>query len=196
MSILTRIRTLKLMDNLFKSPKSRVDVDELKLLQNQLQTCLISRIHIKPELNEEMHPIYTLTNLKYLGMIGCEVSQLHDNISKLRSLQTLLLDHNSELCTLPTSISKLTSLIHLSLRNTKIRSDTIVSVVFNLRSLEELELEGTRHFTSIPSQISQLTPLRYLSLSQSGITTLPTEIGLLTRLCTLKLKLSKHILCM
>jgi hypothetical protein len=93
-------------------------------------------------------------------MADCEVSQLHDNISKLRSLQTILLDSNSELCTtLPSFISKLTSLIHLTLQETNIESDTLTSLVFNLPSLEELKLKRTWQLISLPSQISQLTSL-------------------------------------
>jgi Leucine-rich repeat (LRR) protein len=185
-STLTHIHTLNLLNYEFMSYKTKINVDGLKLIKNRIETCLIWGIDIKPELNEKTHPLYTLTNLKYLEMFNCKISQFDENISKLRSLQTLLLDQTSGLCTVPSSILKLTSLVHLSLQNTKIRSDTLASIVFNHPSLEELELNEAYELATI-SQISQLTSLRYLSLSQSGNIPLPTEIGLLTRLHTLKL---------
>jgi hypothetical protein len=57
--------------------------------------------------------------------------------------------------------------------------------VCKLPSLEVLELDETKQLGTLPSQISQLTSLQHLSLSLSEITSLPTQIGLLTQLPTL-----------
>jgi Leucine-rich repeat (LRR) protein len=48
-----------------------------------------------------------------------------------------------------------------------------------------LELDETKQLETLPSQISQLTSLQHLSLSSSEITSIPTQIGLLTQLHTL-----------
>jgi hypothetical protein len=98
-----------------------------------------------------------------------------------------LLSNNYELNRLPSSMTKLTSLLHLSLNCTKIQSDTLISVVCQLPSLQVLELDGTKQLETLPSQISQLTSLQHLSLSWNGIKSLPTQLGLFTQLHTLNL---------
>jgi leucine-rich repeat protein SHOC2 len=50
-----------------------------------------------------------------------------------------------------------------------------------------LKLDHTYQLEALSSQISQLTSLQHLSLSESVITSLPTQIGLLTQLHTLNL---------
>jgi Leucine-rich repeat (LRR) protein len=56
-----------------------------------------------------------------------------------------------------------------------------------LPSLEKLNLNETKQLKSLPAKISQLTSLKFLSLVRSGVTSIPTEIGFLTHLCSLKL---------
>jgi Leucine-rich repeat (LRR) protein len=131
--------------------------------------------------------VFLLIKLQHLELIECEISELNETISNLTSHQTLLLSNNYELNQLPSSMTKLTSLLHLSLFNTKIQSDTLISVVCKLPSLQVLELDGTKQLETLPSQISQLTSLQHLSLSRSEIKSLPTQIGLLTQLHTLNL---------
>jgi Leucine-rich repeat (LRR) protein len=164
-----------------------VDLNAITTLHNQIQTCIIQYVRLKPNLNNKSNPIYTLTKLQHLELIGCGIIELNATISNLASLQTLLLDWNSELNRLPSSMTKLTSLRHLSLKSTKIQSDTLISVACKLPSLQVLELYRTKQLETIPSQISQLTSLQHLSLEQSRITSLPTQIGLLTQLHTLNL---------
>jgi leucine-rich repeat protein SHOC2 len=180
-STLTHLHTFKLIG-------IGVNLNSITSLHNQIQTCIIERVRLTPNLNDKSNPIYTLTKLQHLELIGCGISELNETISKLTSLQTLVLSNNSELNRLPFSMTKLTSLLHLSLNKTKIQSDTLVSVVCQLPSLQVLELNETHQLKTLPSQISKLiTSLQHLSLSFSGITSLPTQIGLLTQLHTLKL---------
>jgi Leucine-rich repeat (LRR) protein len=164
-----------------------VNLNSIALLQNQIQTCIIEHVRLTPNLNDKSNPIYTLTKLQYLELFGCEISELNETISKLTSLQTLLLSNNFEVKRLPSSTTKLTYLLHLSLKNTKIQSDTLISVVCKLPSLQVLELNWTYQLETLPSQISQLTTLQHLSLSYNEITSLPTQIGLFTQLHTLNL---------
>jgi Leucine-rich repeat (LRR) protein len=160
--------------------QQEVDVNSITSLHNQIQTCIIEKVQLTPNLNDKSNPIYTLTKLQHLELFGCEISELNETISNLTSLQTLLLSNNYELNRLPSSMTKLTSLLHLSLSDTKIQSDTLISVVCQLPSLQVLELDGAEQFETLSSQISQLTSLQHLSLSFGRITSLPTQIGLLT----------------
>jgi Leucine-rich repeat (LRR) protein len=98
-----------------------MNVNPITSLHNQIQTCIIERVQLTPNLNEKSNPIYTLTKLQHL--------ELNETISKLTSLQTLLLSNNYKLNQLPSSMTKLTSLLHLSLNDTDIQSDTLISVV-------------------------------------------------------------------
>jgi Leucine-rich repeat (LRR) protein len=183
-STLTHLRTFKLIGDGFRQ---EVNVNSITSLHNQIETCIFENIQLTPNLNDKSNPIYTLTKLQHLELIGCEISELNETISNLTSLQTLLLANNFELNRLPSSMTKLTSLLHLSLNDTDIQSDTLISVVCQLPSLQVLELDRTKQLEKIPSQISQLTSLQHLSLWGSKITSLPTQIGLLTQLHTLDL---------
>jgi Leucine-rich repeat (LRR) protein len=179
-STLTQLHTFKMIGD-----GQEVNENSITSLHNQIQTCIIEGIRLTPNLNDKSNPIYTLTKLQHLELNGCEISELNETISKLTSLQTLLLSNNYKLNQLPSSMTKLTSLLHLSLNWTNIQSDTLISVVCQLPSLQRLELDGTDQLETLPSQISQLTSLQHLSLSFSEITSLPTQIGLLTQLHTL-----------
>jgi Leucine-rich repeat (LRR) protein len=181
-STLTHLHSFKLIGD-----RQEMNVNSIASLYNQIQTYIIQRVRLTPNLNDKSNPIYTLTKLQHLELSGCEISKLNETISNLTSLQTLLLSNNPELNRLPSSMTKLTSLLHLSLFDTNIESDTLISVVCQLPSLQVLELDFTKQLETLLSQISQLTSLQHLSLSLSEITSLPTQIGLLTQLHTLNL---------
>jgi Leucine-rich repeat (LRR) protein len=171
---------------------NKLNIEALSSLSDRLKTCIIEYATLKPKTNRHSCPIYTLTKLDYLELSFCQITQLHENISNLSLLQTLVLDFNLKLTAIPYSISKLTSLRYLALADTKIQSDSLWFVC-KLPSLKELELKTTERLTTIPSQISQLTALRYLSLSDTKIKVLPTEIGLLTRLQPLDLRYCDYL---
>jgi Leucine-rich repeat (LRR) protein len=181
-SSLTHLHTFKLIGN-----GQEVNVNSITSLHNQIQTCIIEKVQSTPNLNDKSNSIYTLTKLQHLELIRCEISELNETISNLTSLQTLLLSYNSKLNQLPSSMTKLTSLLHLSLNNTKIQSATLISVVCQFPSLQVLKLNLTQQLETLPSQISQLTSLQHLSLSFSRITSIPTQIGLFIQLHTLNL---------
>jgi Leucine-rich repeat (LRR) protein len=135
-STLTHLRTFELFGY-----EQNVNVNSITSLHNQIQTCIIDRVRLTSNLNDKSNPIYTLTKLQHLELIGCKISELNETISKLTSLQILLLSNNHELNGLPSSMTKLTSLLHLSLVWTKIQSDTLISVVCQPPSLQVLELD-------------------------------------------------------
>jgi Leucine-rich repeat (LRR) protein len=146
-STLTHLHTFKLIGNGHK-----VNVNSITSLHNQIQTCIIECVRLTPNLNEKLNPIYTLTKLQYLELFGCKINELNETISNLTSLQTLLLSNNIELNRLPSSMTKLTSLLHLSLNWTKIQSDTLISVVCQLPSLQVLELDWRDRPETLSSQ--------------------------------------------
>jgi Leucine-rich repeat (LRR) protein len=115
---LTHLHTLKLIGS---EQEQNMNVNSITSLHNQIQTCIIERVQLIPNLNDKSNPIYTLTKLQYLELKGCGISELNETISNLTSLQTLLLFYNMRLNRLPSSMTKLTSLLHLSLDWTKIQ---------------------------------------------------------------------------
>jgi len=182
------IATLKWLRKFALSGSYQImNVNALAALQKCLQTCIIEWAQLVPNMNDKSNAIYTLTNLRYLELCACKIGTLHDVVSKLTFLQYLLLPHNYELSTLPISMTRLTSLLHLSLKDSKIQSDTIISIVCHLPSLQVLQVDAAQQLETVPSQISKLTSLLHLSLSWTKITSLPTEIGLLTQMHTLVL---------
>jgi Leucine-rich repeat (LRR) protein len=181
-STLTNLHTFKLIGS-----KQEINVNAITVLHNQIQTCIIENVRLVPNLNDKSNPIYTLTKLCHLELNECEISELNETISKLTSLQTLLLWNNFGMKRLPSSMTRLTSLLHLSLNRINVQSDRLISVVCKIPSLQVLELNCTYEFEIFPSHIYQLTSLQHLSLSFNGIKSLPTQIGLITQLHTLKL---------
>jgi Leucine-rich repeat (LRR) protein len=93
-STLTQLHTFKLIGFFFGQ---EVHVNSIALLQNQIQTCIIEHVRLTPNLNDKSNPIYTLTKLQHLELFGYEICELNATISKLTSLQTLLLSNNSGL---------------------------------------------------------------------------------------------------
>jgi Leucine-rich repeat (LRR) protein len=134
-----------------------------------------------------------LTKLCHLELNGCKISKLNETVSKSTSLQTLLLPYNYELKQLPSSMTKLISLFHLSHIRTKIKSDTMISVVCQLPSSVKIgwnkttwnifhkfhkilfiwilnKIQSLQFFNTL----SSLTQLEILNLSENQITILPT----------------------
>jgi Leucine-rich repeat (LRR) protein len=134
-STLTHLHTFKLAGLCI------VNLNAIASLHNQIQTCIMWNVLLTPNLNDKSNPIYTLTKLQYLELIGYQISELNETISNLTSLQTLLLSSIYGLNRLPSSMTKLTSLLHLSLKGAKIQNRTLVSVVCQLHSLQVLELD-------------------------------------------------------
>jgi hypothetical protein len=164
-STLAHLHTFKLF-----GIEQKVNVNAMSSLHNQIQTFVIEKVRLTSNLNDKSNPIYTLTKLQHLELNGCKISELNETISNLTSLQILLLSNNYELNQLPSSMTKLTSLLHLSLNSTKIQSDTLISVVCQFPSLQVLELNRTYQLKTVPSQISQLTSTSLTFIKWNQIT--------------------------
>jgi len=181
-SSLTNLRTLEILGN-----ERELLIDDLTSLQNNLQTVVIEKVQLVPNVKEQTNAIYLLTNLRHIELIRCAINELNDIISNLTLLRTLLLPDNFELRTLPTTLTKLTTLRQLTLKYTDIGLDTLVSVICELPSLQVLDLASITRLDTLPPEICRLTSLCQLSLSCNALKSLPTEIGLLTQLQSLNL---------
>jgi hypothetical protein len=76
-STLTHLHTFKLIGN-----RQKVNLNSITSLHNQIQTCIIGNVHLTPNLNDTLNPIYTLTKLQHLELIGCGISELNETIKK------------------------------------------------------------------------------------------------------------------
>jgi Leucine-rich repeat (LRR) protein len=173
---LTRVDTL-----ILTGKEQKLNLSAVASLKNQIQTCILHNLQLKPNLNEKSNAIYTLTNLRRLELIKCDVRQLHDAISKLASLQTLLIWDTPAFSALPFSMSKLTSLRCLSLAATDIHIDSLVSIATKLSSLQMLKLSAAQIETS-EAAVAQTNSVERIDVIGSSITALPTQIGHLTAL--------------
>jgi leucine-rich repeat protein SHOC2 len=181
LSKLTHLRVLKLI-----GCGQIVNVNAISSLQSQLQTCVIDCVQLTPNLSDESNAIYTLTSLRHLELNIIEIGGLHDAISKLMSIHTLLIA-NLRISEFPSTITRLSSLRHLSLHNVVILQDTFVFDICKLSSLHVLEITFTRQLRRVPPDISNLTSLQRLSFLKSGVTSLPTAVSALTQLNSLDL---------
>jgi Leucine-rich repeat (LRR) protein len=114
-------------------------------------------------------------------------------VCQFPSLQVLELDWTKQLETLPSKISQLTSLQHLSLSFSEITSlPTQIGLFIQLHTLNLYCLSNLTHLnlssnqiTHISNQINKLTQLQYLDLSFNRLTQLPDDISSLLHLSEL-----------
>ena len=154
----------------------------------------------------------TYTALTYLGMASVQINSLPTQIGALTSLQVLKINNNNFASgALLTNIGSLTALTYLDMHSS-VFAGTIPTQMATLTSLRYLDMSGNA-FTNFPTYLG-ISTLTYLDLSTNSITgtlptyigrstllgyadlstnafsqpySIPTEIGLLTQLTSLKL---------
>lgn len=112
-----------------------------------------------------------------------KLKKLPESISKLTQLQSLDL-RNNQLKTLPESLGQLTQLHSLILRDNQLT--TLPESLGRLTQLDSLDLRDNK-LTTLPESLGQLAQLRSLDLSNNQLTTLPESLSQITKLRSLNL---------
>jgi len=118
--------------------------------------------------------IGNISKLIYLALNYNNLTVLPDTIGNWRTLESLYLNNNSQLKSLPESIGKLENLNHLYLRHTGLKS--LPKSFYRLKSLQALRIEECQ-ITTLPETIDKMPSLSSLHLSESSIKLLPDSIG-------------------
>ncbi|MFX1259336.1 MAG: hypothetical protein ACFFAN_15890 [Promethearchaeota archaeon] len=119
-----------------------------------------------------------------IGLCQSELSTLPESISNLTSLQILRLEAN-KLKALPQSIGNLKSLEYLNLRHNQLT--TLPESIGNLSSLNELDLSNNMSIT-LPKSMENLSSLQKLNLVRTKLRILPGFLGNLKSLNVLDLR--------
>ena len=111
------------------------------------------------------------SNLQYLDISGCDLTNLPIGITTLDNLERLDVSSN-QITGLPTDLIKLKRLYHLNLSHNQIQ--TFPKEVLGLSLLQHLNLSSNK-ITSIPSQVGELKDLKELWLVDNQITDIPSK---------------------
>jgi len=129
-----------------------------------------------------MIPVWidSLVALEFLNISNNCLRSIPSEMGNLFHLKDLNLRGNPELSYIPSSFSKLSSLVKLQIveNNT---SSNMLTFLKHLSYLEDLSLGGDR-LSEFPSEVIQLPQLLYLSIGKNNIETIPHEVVLLTSL--------------
>ncbi|XP_039029277.1 disease resistance protein RPV1-like [Hibiscus syriacus] len=136
-------------------------------------------------IREPPYFIFQFKNLKVLSFSGCKSFKLRQNLASLIQWWT-----NSKALMLH-SLSGLSSLRELKIRDCNLGEEDIPSDISRLSSLKRLDLSGN-NFISIPPSLARLSKLTYLRLSNCGMCNLgeldiPSDVSYLSSLCHLDL---------
>ncbi|MBC7490748.1 MAG: hypothetical protein H7240_13095 [Glaciimonas sp.] len=133
---------------------------------------------------------YTMPALEEVDFNQTQLASLPDSISKLTKLKILVLP--STFASFPVDFGRLKVLTELRLNNSTPNSkiDKFPTVVLSCQRLPTLDLSGA-NVQSIPSEIAKLRRLENLYLSHCGLTSLPDELFTLSRLKVLDLSNNK-----
>ncbi|XP_031380047.1 TMV resistance protein N-like isoform X1 [Punica granatum] len=130
------------------------------------------------------------SSMRILQLADTKISSLPTSISCLRQLEILDLGGCQWLEALPNLPS---SLISLRLGGESIR---IFPNLKHLINLKELICSGCHQLVEVPPGIRNLSKLEKLELSNTGITTLPEQVGALPRLRELRIRKCLKLKCL
>ncbi|KAI9124876.1 hypothetical protein K1719_004203 [Acacia pycnantha] len=167
---------------------------------SDLQVLNLSNAHMR-----NLYAVNTGDDVNELNLEGCMEKRLPEAIFKLQKLETLSLEHCSQLLELPPQIAQLKNLKQVRLSGCErletlpqeiwelpnLESHTSIHElprsIFNLKQLTELYLKDCECFVELSPEIGRLTSLTTLDLDGTSITHLPKEVEELTNLESLSL---------
>ncbi|KAL4628703.1 hypothetical protein ACB092_05G258900 [Castanea dentata] len=137
--------------------------------------------------------ICSLALLKFLDLFGCsKLDKLPEDLGNIVSLEKLILG-GTVIQELPSSVEFLISLWSLDLTDCK-NFVFLPSTICNLKSLSHIYLCGCSKFVNLPKNLGNLKGLQSLYLKGTAIEVLPSSIGHLSALYSLKLEDCKNLL--
>jgi len=132
--------------------------------------------------------LFDLANLSHLYLINNKLDNLPSNISRLKNLTQLFL-YDNYLHVLPKQISELTNLKWLGIGGNRISE--IPTWIGDLKSLETLIIGSKNNpkenISTLPSEIGLLTNLQRLDLTNLHLSELPVEMKKLLNLTSLQI---------
>lgn len=120
-----------------------------------------------------------LPGLRTLKIQNSALEALPSEITRLSNLESLTLNGNRNLQSLPETIGSMQSLLALNLNNNNIQA--LPETIGRLSHLSWLEADGNR-LRSLPQSITALQRLHYISLNANRLTTLPDGLSAMRRL--------------
>ncbi|KAI9107360.1 hypothetical protein K1719_021748 [Acacia pycnantha] len=147
--------------------------------------------------NTHMRNLYaasTLPQLKELNLEGCMLETLPEAVFKVQKLESLSLEHCSQLLELSQQITNLENLKELRLAGCE-RLEKLPHEIWELHKLEILSLGQCWRLSGLPQEIAKLQNLKELRLAGcEQLEALPQEIWELHKLETLSLEQCRQLL--
>ena len=125
-----------------------------------------------------------IAHLKALHVSDCDLRELPHDLSNLGMLETLKLQNNPRLHTVPDTLGQLASLKHLEIVGSGVRA---LPAMHGLANLEHLAIQHSP-LTSLPRDIGNARKLKTLSLAHTYLREVPASIGNLSKLTELDLR--------
>jgi Leucine-rich repeat (LRR) protein len=156
-------------------------VPEWVWVRTELETLVLA----DNELSEISNQIGRLKNLRMLDLGHNALTHLPDALANLDGLTDFLYLHDNRLTSLPSSLARLTKLRYLNISENAF--EAWPESISSMTNLIELRASDNR-LTSLPESIATLEELRQIDLRGNPLTHLPSAIAALPRLEKLDLR--------
>lgn len=159
------IRGEEKLNIFFNNEDSFMNLEALEVVNTKIEKSTFERL---------IDAVSTKKYFKKLILFNCEIREVPESISKLKTLNTLDLSKN-KIQKLPSSIRELNNLKYLRLYQNK-GFDMIPHEIGELKNLEMFDFAGTS-VKVIPSSIGSCKKLNHITGNASNVNTIPKEIG-------------------